>query len=38
MSDHGCKRVEPVGASTIRSDDAIRHAIETAARAPRSLP
>ena len=37
MSDHVYKRVELVGSSTISTDDAIRRAIETAAKTLRRI-
>ena len=37
MSDHVYKRVELVGSSTISTDDAIRSAIETAAKTLRRI-
>jgi len=37
MSDHVYKLVELVGSSTVSSDDAIRNAIETAAKTLRHI-
>jgi flavin-binding protein dodecin len=37
MSDHTYKRVELVGSSTTSTDDAIRQAIETAAKSLRHI-
>jgi hypothetical protein len=37
MSDHVYKYVELVGSSTVSTDDAIRRAIETAARTVRHI-